>query len=102
MGKSRQAELQDRSIERSWLGSFEARRMFGNLAKGTSLACPSCQFSLDDLFVGLGESGFGFNPQPPGVVKQLFYTLLGNFPVEQLAHPRLRLRQDHLQLLLRI
>jgi hypothetical protein len=36
------------------------------------------------------------------MAEQLVHTFFGNFPVQQLAHARLRLRQDRLQLLLRM
>src|SRR5467141_576386 len=57
---------------------------------------------MDELFVGLGEPSLGFNTETPCVVEQLVHTLVGDFPVEQLAHARLRFPQNRLQLLWRI
>src|SRR5712664_1355298 len=55
---------------------------------------------LNDFFVSLREFGLGLDAQSTSVVKQLVNGLVGNLPVEQFAHTRLRLSEDYLQLLL--
>jgi hypothetical protein len=62
----------------------------------------SSEFSLNYGFAGLRKPGFSFDAQPPGIGQQLIHTLIRNLPIEKLAHSRLRLSEDYLQLLLRI
>jgi hypothetical protein len=51
------------------------------------------ELPLDHFFVRLRESGFSFDAQPPGVVKQLVDALVRDFSIEQFAHARLRHRR---------
>src|SRR5260370_14474088 len=52
--------------------------------------------------MSLREFGFCFDAQTPSVVKQVVNGLVGDLPVEQFTHARLRFSKDQLEILLRI